>query len=233
MLFTPTGHRSPSPDPAADEEQDLHGHSGFQDFVSEFTNTVTTSDDHSMPPFSHRVSPGLMRDLPRLTVRCEALDYLHHLPDKVPGLSVGALCKINSLLAVAYKLVGVAQLALSALRDDPSCKVIHRDIKPENILLVPCPGVSAPLTVCPRLQGPLFHLQLVYRHLPVAEDANDSAKLADFGWANLLEQDTTTRLRFFYVGYLSLSVSRTLAGQAKHFLRHTGLSCSRPWSCKH
>mmetsp|Transcript_44624 Transcript_44624/g.104248 ORF Transcript_44624/g.104248 Transcript_44624/m.104248 type:complete len:405 (+) Transcript_44624:38-1252(+) len=46
---------------------------------------------------------------------CEALDYLHHLPDKV----------------------------------------IHRDIKPENILL----------------------------------DANDSAKLADFGWANLLEQD--------------------------------------------
>jgi len=46
---------------------------------------------------------------------CEALDYLHHLPDKV----------------------------------------IHRDIKPENILL----------------------------------DALDSVKLADFGWANLLEAD--------------------------------------------
>jgi len=45
----------------------------------------------------------------------EALEYLHHLPDKV----------------------------------------IHRDIKPENILL----------------------------------DAQDSAKLADFGWANMLEQD--------------------------------------------
>eukprot|EP00913_Durusdinium_trenchii_P018978 g17834.t1 len=51
-----------------------------------------------------------------VAARCEALDYLHHLPEKV----------------------------------------IHRDIKPENILLT----------------------------------ADDSVKLADFGWANLLEAAT-------------------------------------------
>lgn len=67
---------------------------------------------------------------------CEALDYLHHLPDKV----------------------------------------IHRDIKPENILLT----------------------------------ANDSVKLADFGWANLLQEAEDKRLTF--CGTLDYSAPEMIKG---------------------